>query len=354
MTGPPDLRPLRLGEVVDVAARLTRRDFAALVTILAVLVVWLQVLSPLLSFVTADDVVVIDGQPFYFYADEASEDRAVLVAGALGILSALGSLAALAAMMRLVGRRYVTGEAMRWGDAAGYGIRRIGSVLWIGILAALAVGLTVLGVGFGAAVIAAVAGAVGVALAIVAVIAVTAFMYTRLSLAFPALTEEDLRGSAAIRRSWDLVRGRWWPVFGALVLAFVIVIGVQAGFGVALVGVLQLDSPALVLTLISVLNIVAQVLVFPFFAATLVVLYYDQRVRKEGLDLELQTRTLGEPAPPLAPSPRLRTRAAADPPAPPPRQLDTPPPSGFAACPSCGRHVAAGTEQCPHCATVMP
>ncbi len=348
MTDPPELRPLRLGEVIDVAARLTRRDFAALVTILAVLALWVQILSPLVSFLTADEVVVVDGEPLYLFADEAAENRAVLVAGVLALLGALGTFAALAGMLRLVGRRYVTGAPPAWSDAAGYGLRRIGSVIWIGILAGLATLVTLFVVGFAAAIVAAVVGTVGVALALLVVVAATAFMYTRLSLAFPALTEEDLRGSAAVRRSWDLVRGRWWPVFGALVLALVIVFGVQLGLGVAVVGVLQLDSAPLVIALTTVLNIVAEVLVIPFLAATLVVLYYDQRVRKEGLDLELQAGTLGEPAARWPESPAARRT-----PAPPPdgfRPLDTPPPAGFVGCPACGRHVAAGSAQCPYCA----
>ncbi len=342
MTRPPELRPLRLGEVVDVAARLTRRDFGALVTILAVLALWVQILSPILSFLTADEVVVADGQPIYFFADEAAENRAVLVAVALAFLGALGTFAALAAMLHLVGRRYVTGTAPEWSVAAGYGLRRIGSVFWIGFLAVLATLVVLVGVGIVATVLAAVAGPVGVGLALIAVVGAAAFMYTRLSLAFPALTEEDLRGSAALRRSWNLVRGRWWPVFGALVLALLIVFGVQLGFGVAVVGVLQLDNAALVIALTTALNLIAQVLVLPFLAATLVVLYYDQRVRKEGLDLELQARTLGEPpVPRRAPTPEGF------------RPLDAPPPEGFVTCPRCGRHVAAGTPQCPYCSASM-
>ncbi len=344
MTASPELRPLRLGEVVDVAARLTRRDFAALVTILAVLALWVQILSPVVSFLTADEVVVVDGQATYFFADEAAEDRAVAYALLLALLGALGAFAALAAMLRLVGRRYVTGTPPAWSEAAGYGLRRIGSLFWIGFLAVLATVVVLFGVGIAAAILAAVAGPVGVGLALIAVVGSAAFMYTRLSLAFPALTEEDLRGTAAIRRSWNLVAGRWWPVFGALVLALLIVFGVQLGLGVAVVGVLQLDSAPLVIALTTLLNVIAQILVFPFLAATLVVLYYDQRVRKEGLDLELQARTLGDAAPRYpAAAPSLESAP----------RLDTPPPAGYVACPSCGRHVAAGTPQCPYCFASM-
>jgi hypothetical protein len=59
----------------------------------------------------------------------------------------------------------------------------------------------------------------------------------------------------------------------------------------------------------SVANIATSVVVTPFSAAVITVLYFDARVRKEGFDLELMARRIGVEPPArvdelLAPEPK--------------------------------------------------
>ncbi|HYZ91861.1 MAG TPA: hypothetical protein VFA34_05635 [Actinomycetota bacterium] len=52
------------------------------------------------------------------------------------------------------------------------------------------------------------------------------YMFVRLSLAIPVVLREGLGPVAALRRSWDLVGGVWWWVFGVFV-----VVGIAGGIG---------------------------------------------------------------------------------------------------------------------------
>src|SRR5439155_5568118 len=79
------------------------------------------------------------------------------------------------------------------------------------------------------------------------------------------------------------------------------------------------STSAIVFIRNSVVGTVAGVVMTPFLAATIAIMYFDLRVRKEGLDLELVAQRLGgggalPPGPPSGP-----------PPAPPPRPRPTRP-----------------------------
>jgi hypothetical protein len=55
---------------------------------------------------------------------------------------------------------------------------------------------------------------------------------TFLSCAIPALVIEGKRGREALRRSWSLVRGRGWPVFGTIIVATILTMPYMALVGV--------------------------------------------------------------------------------------------------------------------------
>ena len=54
------------------------------------------------------------------------------------------------------------------------------------------------------------------------------YLFVAWSVAVPVLLSENLRGMAALRRSRELVRGRWWSCAGVLVLAFLLALIVAA------------------------------------------------------------------------------------------------------------------------------
>jgi putative effector of murein hydrolase len=98
--------------------------------------------------------------------------------------------------------------------------------------------------------------------------------------------------TGALDRSSRLVRGQWWRIFGILLLGSIIAVVLQVILSVpfefvsALVG--GADSfgfPALAISAIG--TILAMTVTAPFTAGITGLLYFDQRMRREGLDMEL-------------------------------------------------------------------
>ena len=101
----------------------------------------------------------------------------------------------------------------------------------------------------------------------------------------PVIGVEGGGGMNAIGRSVRLVRPRYFPVMGVAVLMAL----VSTLLGLALSALPQ----AIVAwsgdwwPLLAVGGIVSEIVVMPFVAAATVLLYFDLRVRTEGLDIEM-------------------------------------------------------------------
>jgi hypothetical protein len=102
-------------------------------------------------------------------------------------------------------------------------------------------------------------------------------------------------------RSWRLVEGRWWRTF--LILFLIVVVFYVATLGLrGFIAIselpLQVVLSQLVLALISsTLAPIVDSLVFPVLQIALVLIYFDLRVRKEGLDLFQQAQRIRPPLP---------------------------------------------------------
>lgn len=106
----------------------------------------------------------------------------------------------------------------------------------------------------------------------------------------------------AMRRSARLVRGSWWRVFGiqllaaiiAYVVAAIIVIPftfLAAAFGgdgiTGLMSTAGGDIGWTFLIISGIGSVIGSTITFPITAGVTVLLYIDQRIRREALDLEL-------------------------------------------------------------------
>jgi hypothetical protein len=271
----PDLRPLSVGEIIDVAIKIWRRHLGTLARIVFVVVAPVQVLAALVTAsVTSTDDVFSGVDEF----GDPSIDTGALGGWVAGMftaqaLSALAFLIASAAVLRAVSVAYLGGTP-DWRDSLRAVTGRLGSLVWLGLL-------TFVGLGVSA----------------VALFIPFIWLGVSWSVAFPVLIAEDTRGTAAMRRAFRLVRGRWWPTFGALLLAFLVqfflglVLGIPLGFLTA--GWDSNSAAALALT--TIVSVVSSVITTPFMAAVLVLIYFDLRVRKEGFDLELLSQGVGIP-----------------------------------------------------------
>jgi type IV secretory pathway VirB2 component (pilin) len=300
-----ELRPLRVGEILDAGIKITTKRFAALAKIVAAVTIPIQVLSAFVSLSTTPD------DPFSTSTSASGEiDSEVWtqLAGNLvvSLLGLLATLVALAACTRIVAGAYF-GEEGDWRESLAYAGRRLPALLWLGLLYVLMVGLGTLGCIIP-----------GIWLAVAYAVSV------------PALLIEDARGTNALRRSFRLVRKRWWPTFGVLLLGFILINIVQATLSLPLLGLLLVggDDPNVVVFLVAstITGTIATVLTTPFLVAMLVVVYVDLRVRKEGLDLQLLAQRVGAPAPAPGSTPAWATTSRPVPGAAPPPGWSPPPP----------------------------
>ena len=309
----PRLRPLSLGEILDVSIKIVIRNGPTLFKAVLVVVVPVQIVSTLL---TAD--YTVDSFDFSTNADQTPEETLEELNQYLGglaistILQALAVLLASAACFRAIAQAYL-GEKPDWRSSLSYGLHRAPALLLLALLYGL-----------------------GVVLGTLALIVPGVWLYVAWAFAMPALLVEGLRGRGALRRSFELVKGRWWRTFGIIAFGFILV-GVFSGIvqAIFLVGIVfEPDNHALVLVLSGLSGAVGLVIGTPFQAALLTVVYFDLRVRKEGFDLELLAQGIGGSVPavpvvsgpsPLLPSDKEAATGSSDPPWPAPPGSSDPP-----------------------------
>jgi L-cysteine desulfidase len=98
-----------------------------------------------------------------------------------------------------------------------------------------------------------------------------------LTVSVPALVVENRKGTDAMGRSWNLVKGHFWHVLGTIFVAGIIT-GIISGI-IGAIGAAIGDN-----WFISwIFQALAQILVAPFSALVGVLLYLDLRARSESL-----------------------------------------------------------------------
>lgn len=313
MNAPPSLRPLGVGEILDVSINIFTKNFLTFLKIVLVLVVPVQLVSVLVLVSTVDDPDLLprlgstSGQ-----ATIADDDVAPYIGGqvVIVVLSLILYAIVTAACFKAVGDAYL-GTKPEWRSSLRFAARRFHSVLWVTVLIAVAS-----------------------TLGLIALIVGGIWLWFSFAVAVPALLFEGLKGRHALSRSFRLVRGRWWATAGAIFAAYLIA-GIIGGILQSLVSALVLTDAGESVFGTALINAAAsgigQLFTTPFPAAVTAVVYYDLRVRKEGFDLQLLADRLGvRPAegaiapavPPLESSVPVWERQDPPPPPPPP-----PPPS---------------------------
>ncbi len=121
-------------------------------------------------------------------------------------------------------------------------------------------------------------------------------------LVMPVMFVENVGLGAAMGRSWRLVEGRWWRtlliVFLMLVVFYVARIALSAFIALGQTLLQLVISSALVFWISGATSVIVDSLVNPLIQISLVLIYFDLRVRREALDLfQLARRiTAAQPA----------------------------------------------------------
>ena len=305
------LRPLTLGTLLGAAFQVLRRNprpmfgFSLLLT----------------GVIFAFTLLVVGFVTFFAFSRVSSAtgaDQAAVEAGSVAtvILSALVPVvlsivvtAILQSIVVLEVARGTLGEKLKlaglWRQAKG----RIGAVIgWALLLTGAAVlALVILSVAIG--LIIAFGGTAGIVVGVIlgilaagGALVLSFWLGTRLCLVPSALMLERLPLRAAIARSWSLTTGYFWKTLGIQLLVAVIVQTVAGIIGAPLQILLGFGSfllnpnsegdglviGAVVLYgLTIILSIVFGAIAAVIQSATTALVYIDIRMRKEGLDLEL-------------------------------------------------------------------
>lgn len=263
------LRPLALGEILDGAISTIRAQPKLLLGVSALVATVTQLLSVAVTW------TLLGNAETTATAEDVMPLLATVLGGA-GLAVAINVLAQvfMAGFATVVVGRAVLGQRVTFAESWRELRPRLLPLLGLTLLFMLVVG----------------AGALLVLIPGV-------WLYVRYSLSAPALVLERQSVGRAFNRSAKLVSGSWWRVFGILLLAAVIagVIGLVLQTPFSLLSTLASNGlepgggeTTLAGTAIGTIGaILSSTLVTPFTAAVTVLLYFDQRMRREAMDIEL-------------------------------------------------------------------
>ena len=283
----PDLRPLAVGEMIDAAIRLFRNNFVTLIKISA------AVLGPLglLQIIATVAVGPVDFAAFLDVGATPTPEEffdqmgpVYLVLGVTSIFIGLGSVLVQGASITALAQVY-QGIEPDWRSSLRAGLRRL-----LPLTVSTVIVYIVAGIG------------------LVFCLAPGVFLWTMWSVSPAALVTEQKGPVSALSRSWELVRGRFWPTLGAVVLGYLLyyvasqIISTVTGV-ITVAGAMATESFSFIPSVIG--TVLVSILSAPFLAAIVTIVYFDLRVRKEGYDLELMaadlTRMEGQSQPGVPP-----------------------------------------------------
>jgi hypothetical protein len=269
---PAGLRPLGIGEILDVAIKIYRARFGVLVRAVAVVLGPVFALSAVVRISIPDAENLVDPVQPGATPDFDLEQFWAFLAGTvvIAIIAFIGAQLATGACFKAVSGAYLD-EEPSWRESLRFARERLGSLLWLSFLLVILLMLATL------------------ALVIPAI-----YLYFAWTVAAPVLLLEDIRGRGALKRSRQLVKGRFWPTVAVVILVGILTGIVQGIFLGILAGVVSITGNEVATALAEAIGqTLSSALTTPLSAAVLTVLYFDLRVRKEGFDLELLARRLG-------------------------------------------------------------
>lgn len=312
------LRPLGVGEILDGAISYIRANPLVTLGLAAVVMVITQLVQIPAQYLYFGGIGRLSGASEPSVSEVASVLGGGITAGLLGAAVHFLAGTVLTGMLIVVLSRAVLGRRTDLSSAWVTVRSRVPGLLGLSLIT----GLLLLAPPVAAAVpvvLAAVAGApvwVPVVIGLVTVpaaLCVVVYLWVALAMAAPAYILERIGVLTALSRSRRLARPAWWRVFGILLLGaliagvissiiavpFTVASGVLNG---AFSGANGAPTGLGGLVIIGVGTIIGGTITAPFAAGVTGLLYFDQRIRREGWDLEL-ARAAHDPTAGNQPSP---------------------------------------------------
>ncbi len=308
-----ELRPLSLGELLDRAFTLYRSHFWLFVGIMAIP----SSLAIPMNFL----LLMKQGSPLAFLTRQTVQSQAgVFSLGVLALLAIfwIAYAIAIGATTHAVAEAYlgrpstvsgsygsIRGRFWRLlGVVFNVGFRVFGIFLLVVFAAAMGAGVLVAAIpGLGGQISAGIIAALLILVAFGAGLALVIYLALRYAVVIPAMLLEDLRVSAAIRRSVQLTAGNRGRLFIAAflmtIIGYVGIIVFQGPFWIAeLFAARAGNAPAWLNFATAAAEAIGGAITGPLLMIVLVLSYYDARIRKEAFDLQFLMSSLDHPAPP--------------------------------------------------------
>ncbi|HEY2330895.1 MAG TPA: hypothetical protein VGH94_03180 [Acidimicrobiales bacterium] len=251
---PLPLTPLSVGEIISHAVAIYRDRFGDLARAVAVVLLPITAIQLVLRLLFLHD----------------SGGLAILAALVTTVITLLASQVGTAACFQISGGAFV-GQRPTWEESLDFGFNRLRPLVVLEII-----------FGF------------GVLAGLIAFVLPGIYLAVAWQLAIPVLLFEGLSGTKALARSRELLRGRWWPALGlVLVLALVSVI-VDSVLGTILGGLTNSSNDVFNELIGSLEGLASSVITIPLSAAATTLLYVQSLVRRDEVDLGRLASRLGE------------------------------------------------------------
>ncbi|MDJ0383052.1 hypothetical protein [Streptomyces sp. G-G2] len=290
------LRPLGLGEILDGAVTTMRTHWRSVLSVTAVVAVIVQIATVIFQRYSLDRLMT---DPSSITGPGEMLD---IMGGSLAVsvitafIQVIGGIL-VTAMLTMIFSRAVLGHpstvAGAWRDARPQ-LLRLGGLSLLLTAGAIVLILVLMLPGLladsiGLAVVGALAG-----------LAVLVWLWIRFSLASSALMLEKATVFKALGRSAKLTQGAWWRIFGITLLTALIVgivsmivavpftaLAIIFGGGLDTLTAGNTPDSWTYLILAGIGGVITTAITMPMQSGVTVLLYIDQRIRREALDLEL-------------------------------------------------------------------
>lgn len=289
------LRPLVLGDIFEGAFRTVRGNPSATIGLAFAVSLLFAIPTVLITLLIANTPFGTDALGESSYVIASYGGQAVSVVASI-LLS--GMLIAVVAEA-VLGHRASIGEAWTkikpriWALLGATALIALATIVLVGLIVGL-VALVYVGAGQVPAII---VGFVAAAAGFAALIWFT----TKTTFATASIMLEKLGPIAGIKRSFALTKGQFWRILGISLLAqllagtiasILLVPAMLIGMGVLLASgdLNQPDQiPVGFLIFMQIVTVISSAITAPFTASVTGLLYIDQRIRREALDLNLMT-----------------------------------------------------------------
>jgi hypothetical protein len=278
------LRPLSIGEILDAGIKVVVRHWKPLMGCIVGLTAPVWILYVLVIASVDSEFLEADSQ---FSTSSSSTGGDVSSTEIVGfgisfLLLFVTFLIAFTACFKVVSDAWL-GSEPSIGRSLRFGLRRSPMVALLALIAGIGIGI-------------------GFALCLLPGI----WLSVLWCLAFPALLFERTGPFKAMGRSSSLIKGRWWASLLLVVVGYLLVtiLGGIIQYGLLAVAAVAAGDSVIVNAIATVVgSTLSSAITYPYLAAVLTILYFDQRVRKEGFDLQLLAEGMGAERDPDAPLP---------------------------------------------------